>query len=66
MLALVCKEPRVEVVHLEKAKDPVRSSTLWILLTSDGHRHRQIASRAVRSSWRDVPGILLSIVKITG
>ncbi|KAI3397762.1 hypothetical protein diail_10415 [Diaporthe ilicicola] len=63
VLALVCKEPRADVVHLEKAKDPVRSSTLWVLLTSDGQRYCQIASRAGRSSWCHVPGILLSTKK---
>lgn len=66
VLAVVRREPRAQVVHLEKARDMVRSSTSWTLLTSAGQRYRRIASRAVRSSWRDVPGILLSIVKITG
>lgn len=66
VLAVVRREPRPQVVHLEKARDLVRSSTSWVLLTSAGQRHRRIASRAVRSSWRDVPGLLLSIVKITG
>lgn len=66
VLAVVRREPRPQVVHLEKAKDLVRSSTSWVLLTSAGQRHRRIASRPVRSSWRDVPGVLLSIVKITG
>lgn len=66
VLAVVRREPRPQVVHLEKAKDLVRSSSSWVLLTSAGQLYRRIASRAVRSSWRDVPGLLLSIVKITG
>lgn len=66
VLAVVRKEPRGQVVRLEKAWDLVRSSTAWGLLTSAGQRHRRIASRAVCSSWRDVPGLLLSIMKITG
>lgn len=63
---VVRREPRPQVVHLEKAWDLVRSSTSWVLLTSAGQRYRRIASRAVRSSWRDVTGLLLSIMKITG
>lgn len=66
VLAVVRREPRPQVVHLEKARYLVRSSTSWVLLTSAGQRHRRIASRAVPSSWRDVPGMLLSIMKITG
>ena len=65
MLAVVREEPRAQVVRLEKAWDLVRSSTSWVLLTSAGQRYRRIASRAVRSSWRDVPGLLLTIMKIT-
>lgn len=66
VLALVRREPRAQVVHLERVRDLVRYSIPWILLTSAGQRYRRIACRAVRSSWRDVPGLLLSIMKITG
>lgn len=64
--AVVRREPRALLVRQEKARDLVRSSTYWVLLTSAGQRYRRIACRAVRSSWRDVPGLLLSIMKITG
>ncbi|KAG6366497.1 hypothetical protein INS49_000674 [Diaporthe citri] len=66
VLAVVRREPRPQVVHLEKVRYFVRYSTSWVLLTSAGQRDCRIASRAVRSSWRDVPGLLLSIMKITG
>lgn len=66
VLALVRREPRAQAVLLEKAWDLVRSSTSLTLLTSAGQRYRRIACRAVRSSWRDVPGLLCAIMMITG
>jgi hypothetical protein len=66
VLAVVRREPRAQVVRLEKVRDLVRYSILWILLTSAGRRYRRIACRAVRRSWHVVPGLLPSIMKITG
>lgn len=64
--SVVSREPRAKVVHLKRARDVVRSTFSWVLLTSAGQRYRRIACRAVRSSWHDVAGLLLSIMKISG
>ncbi|POS81253.1 hypothetical protein DHEL01_v200353 [Diaporthe helianthi] len=66
VLAKVCGEPRGQVAHLHRVMNLVRYSIPWVLLTSAGQHSRRIACHAVRSSWRDVPGLLLSNMKITG